>query len=96
MRLTLRVENDNYIEVNINLKERTVEFISPIPDLTEKQLFRLCDKFHFRMLLPITEEQITPDDNRLTIEEIKERYTRSTYDVLFNLLAVCNFIISEH
>lgn len=94
MRLTLRTENDNYIDVDIDISERTITFLSPIPNLTEEELFNLADDFHVTVILPISGEQVVPETSSISPEDIENKYTLSTYEVLTLLLSLINCAVT--
>ena len=94
MRLTLRTTFDNYIDVDLDIYNRTITFISPIPGIDTEDLMNMADKFKFKMILPISGEQIVPELQTITIEEIKQNYTLDTEAVLTLLLSLANCTIS--
>lgn len=91
MDLTIRAQNDNYIDLSIDTVKRSVCFMSPIPDIQLTALMELCDKYQYTFILPITGEQITPD-KPFTLEQIEEL---DTVDALSVILEAANIIISE-
>lgn len=96
MQLTIRTKDDFYIDLNIDIANRTLVFTSPIPNISTKQLMKLADDFHWTLILPITGEKIIPDDLELSDKEIDDCYTITTVDALASLLIVSNLIVSEH
>lgn len=96
MQLTIRTKDDFYIDLNIDIANRTAVFMSPIPNISAKQLMRLADDFHWTLILPITGEEIIPDNLKLSDEEIDDCYNITTVDALASLLIVSNLIVSEH
>lgn len=96
MQLTIRTKNDFYIDLNIDITNRHVIFMSPIPNISTKQLMKLADDFHWTLILPITGEEIIPDNLKLSDKEIDDCYNITTVDALSSLLIVSNLIVSEH
>lgn len=96
MQLTVRTEDDFYIDLNIDIVNRTVVFTSPIPNISTEDLMKLADDFHWTLILPITGEKIIPDDLKPSDKEIEDYYTITTIDALATILSVCNIIISEN
>lgn len=94
MQLTLRLQHDNYLDVMIDVGKRTITFLSPIPDLTQEQIMELCDKFHIKLILPISGEEVVPDVLKLSNEDIVRYYTQNTYDILHLLFSLVNCSIS--
>ena len=96
MQLTIRTKDDFYIDLNIDIANRIIVFISPIPNISTKQLMKLADDFHWTLILPITGEQIIPEVSKLSDKEIDDCYNITTVDALASLLIVSNLIVSEH
>ena len=96
MQLTIRTKDGFYIDLNIDIANRIVVFMSPIPNISTKQLMKLADDFHWTLILPITGEKIVPDFNKPSDKEVDDYYTITTMDALANLLSVSNLIVSEH
>lgn len=96
MQLTIRTKDDFYIDLDVNIANRTVVFMSPIPNISTKQLMKLADDFHWTLILPITGEKIIPDDLKPSDKEIETYYTVTTTEALANILSVCNLIVSEN
>ena len=96
MQLTIRTKNDFYIDLNIDIANRIAVFMSPIPNISTKQLMKLADDFHWTLILPITGEKIIPDNLKPSDEEIDDCYNITTVDALASLLIVSNLIVSEH
>lgn len=96
MQLTIRTKDDFYIDLNIDIANRIIVFMSPIPNISTKQLMKLADDFHWTLILPITGEKIIPDFNKPSDKEIDGDYTVTTTDALANILSVCNLIVSEN
>lgn len=61
MRLTLRAENDRYVDILIDPTYRELTFLSPIPDLTLEDLCKIADDTQHVINLPITGDRIVPD-----------------------------------
>ena len=95
MRLTLRLQNDNYLDVNVNIEKRELTLLSPAPDITLEQLMKLSDELHYKINLYITDETITPDIDNLSFEETEKYYQSDTETALTLLLGFCNCVISE-
>ena len=95
MRLTLRLQDDNYLDVDVNIEKRELTLISPVPNITAEQLCKLADQTHYTINLLITEERIRPDSNKPDFDEIDEYYKYDTETALTLLLGFCNCIISE-
>lgn len=96
MQITIRTTEDFYIDLNIDISSRTIVFMSPIPNISTKQLMKLADDFHWTLILPIIGEKITPDYEKPSNKEIEDYYTVTSIDALANILSVLNLIISEH
>lgn len=89
--VTLRLKNDRYIDIELYPQERMLKFISPIPDISEKDLYTLSDKFSYKFLLPITGEAIIPDNPKVDSHyEFKNNKT-----LLHYLLALADNIITD-
>lgn len=95
MQLTLRLEDDNYLDLNIDISKREIYFLSPIPNLSLERLMELSDQLHWSIVLPITEQIIEPEVTNLPTEEIKEYYTPDTETAITLLLGLCNMMVSE-
>lgn len=87
--LTLKVDDDKYIDLEVDLEKRELIFYSPIPYLTREDLFKIVDTFKFKVVLPITEEIIEPD------EKGSFEYSGDVVDRLCLLLTLVSFTISE-
>lgn len=96
MQLTMRLDNDNYLDVHIDFETRELTLLSPIPDITLNELMKIADEMHYKINLLITEEQIQPESIYVPPEEIEKYYTYNTKDALALLLGFCNTVISEH
>lgn len=95
MRLTLRLSNDNYIDVGLDIAKRQLILLSPVPEITESQLLQLSDDYHFEIILPLTGTLIEPDTANLSEDEIKN-YTVDTDEALAAVLTFANLLISEN
>lgn len=96
MQLTMRLNNDNYLDVQINFETRELTLLSPIPDITLNELMQLADEMHYKINLLITNEQIQPDSMYLPPKDIERYYTCDTKEALTLLLGFCNTVISEY
>lgn len=96
MQLTIRTKDEFYIDLNIDIANRTVVFTSPIPNISTKQLMKLADDFHWTLVLPITGEEIIPDSSKPSDKEIEDYYTITTIDALAAIFQVFNLIVSEN
>lgn len=89
--VTLRLKNDRYIDIELYPQERMLKFISPIPDISEKDLYTLSDKFSYKFLLPITGEAIIPDNSK-----VDSHYKfKDNKALLHYLLALADNIITD-
>lgn len=89
MQLTLK-GNDGYVDVLLDVSEETIAFLSPVPNIDLKDLMELADTFGYTVLLPITEQQITPDN------PIHDETNLSLLEVLQQLLMLSKNVISEY
>lgn len=96
MQLTMRLNNDNYLDFHINFELRELTLLSPIPNITMEELMQVADDMHYKINLLITEEQIIPDDLKIPDKEIDKYYSYDTKTALSLILGFCNTIISEH
>ena len=96
MQITIRTKDDFYIDLNIDIANRIAVFMSPIPNISTKQLMKLADDFHWTLILPITGEEIIPEVSKPSDKEIDDYYTITTIDALSNILSVSNLIVSEN
>ena len=90
MRLTLRVKENNYIDIDIDFNNRYLVFLSGVPDTELEDLMQLADDFNFKILFPITDEQITPDKDNPIINEV------SVIEALQMLLALSTIVVTEY
>lgn len=89
MRLTLRLVNEQYLDIYIDIHERKLLFINAIPDISRNDLQELANKYYFKLYLPITEEVIEP----VLIPKPKDL---STKKLLATLLTLVNNIVTEY
>lgn len=95
MRFTVRLKNDHYVDMDIDVSNRILTLISPIPNISEEDLLELSDTYHYHIRLPITEEIINPDTDQLNEEETK-KFTPNTTSAVAAVLTFANIIIAEN
>ena len=61
MRITVRTDDDRYVELILHPDKKEILFIDPIPNVDQDELFQFVDETQHTVILPISEEQIVPD-----------------------------------
>lgn len=94
MRLNIRLNDDRYLDFTINVADRIIEFISPVPEITKEELQAIADEYSYTLHLSITDETIKPKDKIPNYEyELLEGFT--TCDKLSVILSIINYVITE-
>lgn len=90
MRLTVRLENNNYLDLEINFNNQEITFLSGIPNTELDDLMQLADEYNFTFNLPITDHVIEP--------EIKDKILTeaSVVDVLTLLMTLSTIVVTEY
>ena len=81
MRFTDRLENDNYLDLEFDLKSGTLYIHSPIPELSNKEIYKLATVLGYKIHLTITNEVILPRNYK---QQSMSNYNR--------LLIVCKML----
>ena len=96
MRITTRLSNDRYVDINIDVANRICTFISALPDVTKKELQALADEYQYTIKLPFSKEEFKPDKSDENLEiNLDEINNWTTFDVMSMILFTTNFIITE-
>lgn len=90
MRLTLRLTNENYIDLDVNISKRRITFLSGVPDTELKDLMELADDYNITFSFPITSSVINPDDNSIIESEA------SLTDALILICTLMQITVSEY
>jgi hypothetical protein len=90
MRLTLRLENDRYLDIILDTRNHEITILSPIPDTDLKVLSELVAQYHLTINLPITQERIHLQEELEPIET-----SGSVIDVLDIVCILSTLIVSE-
>lgn len=93
MIFTIRLQEERLLEFELNITERTLYIIDPIPNITIEELCTLADKFHYSIELPLISTVIHPDD-KITTDELNEDYTTDSIGAISHILAFANMMIS--
>lgn len=81
MRFTIRLENDNYLDLEFRLDTGTLYIHSPIPEITKDEIHKLATVLGYKIHLVITNEVILPKD-----------YKRKKMSNFHRLLIVCKML----
>lgn len=81
MRFTVRLENDNYLDLEFRLDTGTLYIHSPIPEITKDEIHELAAILGYKIHLVITGEVILPKDYK---RKKMSNYTR--------LLVICKML----
>lgn len=81
MRFTIRLENDNYLDLEFRLDTGTLYIHSPIPEITSKQLYKLASILGYKIHLVITGDVILP-----------RNYKQQKMNNFHRLLIVCKML----
>lgn len=81
MRFTVRLENDNYLDLEFRLDTETLYIHSPIPEITKDEIHKLAAILGYKIHLVITGEIILPKDYK---RKKMSNYTR--------LLIICKML----
>lgn len=90
MHLTIRLENGNYIDLEVDMSKRCITFLSGVPNTNIEDLMQIADEYNCKFLFPITEDIITPDD------ESEQLMEASLPDVLTLICTLMNLTVSEY
>ena len=90
MRLTLRLENDRYLDIILDTRNHEITILSPIPDTDLKVLSELVAQYHLTINLPIAQERIHLQEELEPIET-----SGSVKDVLDIVCILSTLIVSE-
>lgn len=90
MRLTLRLENDRYLDIILDTRNHEITILSPIPDTDLKALSKLVAQYHLTINLPITQQRIHLQEELEPIET-----SGSVIDVLDIVCILSTLIVSE-
>ena len=94
MKLTIRLKDDRYIDVELNPTSRELTILSPIPDIKKETLYTLSKEFRYTINLPITKLIIIPKDKTPDYSyEISEDL--DTLNILSLILLFSNYIVLE-
>ena len=94
MKLTIRLKDERYIDVELDTINRELTILSPIPDIEKETLYTLSKEFRYTINLPITKLIIIPKDKTPDYEyEISEDL--DTLDILSLILLFSNYIVLE-
>lgn len=81
MRFTVRLENDNYLDLEFRLDTETLYIHSPIPEITKDEIHKLAEILGYKIHLVITDEEILP-----------KNYKRKSMSNYSRLLIVCKML----
>ena len=81
MRFTVRLENDNYLDLEFRLDTGTLYIHSPIPEITKDEINKLAAILGYKIHLVITNEVILP-----------KSYKRKSMSNYSRLLVVCKML----
>lgn len=81
MRFTVRLENDNYLDLEFRLDTETLYIHSPIPEISDKEIHKLATVLGYKIHLVITNEVILP-----------RNYKRKSMSNYSRLLIVCKML----
>lgn len=81
MRFTIRLENDNYLDLEFRLDTGTLYIHSPIPEITKDEIHKLATVLGYKIYLVITNEVILPKD-----------YKQQKMNNFHRLLIVCKML----
>lgn len=81
MRFTVRLENDNYLDLEFDLKSGTLYIHSPIPEITKDEIHKLATVLGYKIHLIITNEVVLP-----------RAYKRKSMSNYSRLLIVCKML----
>jgi hypothetical protein len=81
LRFTVRLENDNYLDLEFDLKSGTLYIHSPIPEITKGEIHKLATVLGYKIHLIITNEVILP-----------RTYKRKSMSNYSRLLIVCKML----
>lgn len=90
MRLTLRLENDRYLDIILDTRNHEITILSPIPDTDLEALSELVAQYHLAINLPITQKRIHLQEE---LEQIET--SGSVIDVLDIICILSTLIVSE-
>lgn len=90
MRITVRTDEDRYVELILDPHSKEIIFLDPIPNTTTEELMDLVDTSGHSIVLPITSEVIKPDKQNNKIVH------RSLIETLYFLTALSDVIVAEN
>lgn len=96
MRVTLRISNGEYLDIELDTRSRTMRINNPIPNLSEEKILEISELYKYKIELPITGDIVVPSVDNITPEEVDKYYSVSTEDALNCFLTVANMIILEN
>lgn len=91
MRITVRTDDDRYVELILDSSKKEIIFIDPIPNIDQDELFQFVDVTKHTVILPISEEQIVPDK-----EDKSKIVKRPLLETLYFLTALSEVIVAEN
>ena len=91
MRITVRTDDDRYVELILHPDKKEILFIDPIPNVDQDELFQFVDETQHTVILPISEEQIVPD--KVDRSKIVKR---PLIETLHYLAALSEVIVAEN
>lgn len=84
MRLTLRVENDNYLDVEIIPQKNLIVIHSPIPEIDEETFMDIAKMGNYNIYLPITDTLYKVTNSR--DEELTTKMALTVMSVLTHFI----------
>ena len=94
MRLTIRLKNERYLDIDLDISNRVCTILSPIPDIERETLYTLSKEFRYTINLPITQTTIIPEDKTPDYEyELSEDL--DTLDIISLVFLFSNYIVTE-
>lgn len=94
MRFTVRLDNDRYLDLKLDVSNRKLYILSPIPDIDLSTLMKISDDMRYRLILPITGNVIEPDKKEFTPEENENSFMLSADSAIMSVLLLANTIIT--
>lgn len=96
MRITTRLSNERYLDLDIDVANRICNVVSALPEITKAELQALADEYQYTIKLPISDEEIKPDKSNESLKiNLAEINNWTTFDLLTMILFTTNFIITE-
>ena len=91
MRITVRTDDDRYVELILDPSKKEIIFIDPVPNVDQDEIFQFVDETKHTVILPISEEQIVPDK-----EDKSKVVKRPLLETLYFLTALSDVIVAEN